>query len=95
MATPIKRSATVVRAEYEYMLRQATGNGWEPRCSDKPEEYSDYDRAKSQAEAAALCEGCPMLALCRENALIVKPGWTVLGGISWKNGRQVTAADME
>jgi hypothetical protein len=92
-ATPItltpRRSDAEVIADFEEMLEAAHVNGWADKlnCYDKPELFADYKRSPSQEEAAALCASCPLFELCEPYAVVVRRPWTVLGGVSWVEGR--------
>ena len=78
------------RREYHEMLNQAHINGWSDKmpCHERPDLFTDMERAVSQDEAAALCAGCPMLTVHREAVLAFPPKWGVAGGISWDRGMQ-------
>lgn len=78
-----------VRDEFNYMLEQAKINGWEIKipCHGRAREFMDMRSPKSQEEAQALCEGCPLLQLHRQEAEIFRPPWGVAGGVSWVDGK--------
>ena len=85
----VKRPIREIAAEYHYMMRQAVVNGWNEKlhCVSRPDKFQE-DRELLQTEAEALCVGCPMYALCREQGLATRPDQGVMGGISWLNRRQ-------
>ena len=83
-----KRGAKQIHQEYEFVLRQATENGWQPKCYKDSASFTDFEEPPTQREAQELCSGCPMFTPCREEAMVVKPAWGVMGGISWLDRRQ-------
>lgn len=58
------------------------------KCKGDPSAWTDYDgkHIPSDAEAAKLCSGCPMLQACANNAAAIRPGWGVWGGGAWVYG---------
>jgi hypothetical protein len=85
---PPKRPLRIIAAEYHEMLNEARKNDWQVKCETSPDEFVLYDISPSKEVAKAMCAGCPMLVLCREQALATKPAWGVMGGIAWNNRRQ-------
>ena len=60
-------------------------DNYSPQCVDRPQDFSDWeeDAIPSPRTAFNLCNGCPLLLLCREAAHVSKPGWSVWGGETW------------
>lgn len=91
-----RRPRAVVRADYEQTLLDASENGWEPKCKDKPALYVDFKIAPPAVEAKRLCLGdgtaadrrCPMAALCKEWAHATKPEHGIYGGEVWQKGKK-------
>lgn len=68
---------------------QRSAKAPQPYCSDRPDEYVDYDEDSipSEEEAAAMCAPCPLRDLCLDNARRTQPGWGVWGGVAWVERR--------
>ena len=81
-----KRGAKMVKAEFQQMLREASVNGWQPRCYRQPELYADWLKAPSAEDAAELCAGCPLFDLCGEEARLTRPAWGIRAGVAWVYG---------
>lgn len=58
------------------------------KCRGNPEPYTDYNRdtIPSDAEAAKLCAGCPLMAACGNKAAAERPAWGVWGAQVWVYG---------
>lgn len=84
-----RRTATVVRKEYEHFMMEAKRNGWEDKlkCHDREYQFALYEFSPSAERAEAMCEGCPMLKLCKEFGKVTKPGWGVWGGVAYRYGQ--------
>jgi len=71
------------------MEKAHIGEGPQPLCHGKPEEFVDYGYPLPSIEdAELLCGPCPLLEACRANAKHRRPQWGILGGIVWVYGRQ-------
>jgi hypothetical protein len=59
-------------------------------CQEKPVRYADI--AQTPEEARELCEGCPVLMLCRPLGFTesVYADNMVYGGLTWRRGRPVS-----
>lgn len=65
-------------------------NAPQPLCVGRWEEFTEYDEEHTPTEeqAAEMCDGCPLLDICRQSAKKERPEWGVQGGIAWAWGRQ-------
>lgn len=52
------------------------------KCLDDPDPWLEYEpeQQPTREEAAALCAGCPLLALCDQYATVARPAHGVWGG---------------
>lgn len=87
-AKKMNRPAT---ENYNAALREARKSPRkpQPKCLARGELYAFYDQPPTRAEAKELCEGCPLLDVCRESARRERPAWGVRGGIAWNMGTQI------
>lgn len=66
------------------------GEGPQPLCHERPEEYVDYGYPLPTArQAEELCIECPLYLLCRKAAKHKPPAWGIRGGLVYVQGRQV------
>lgn len=86
-----KKMNRPVTPAYQDVLRTARRDPHapQPKCLERGEEYAFYEHPPTRAEAKELCEGCPLLAVCRESARRERPAWGVRGGIAWNMGTQI------
>ena len=90
LKTPGRRPAAVVKAEFQYFLEQSKENGWVVKCDGKSAEYADYVKPPTAEQAKEMCEGCPMLALCKEYGRATTPATGIWGGIRWNKGQAIS-----
>lgn len=59
-------------------------------CHGKYEQWTDYtlETMPSAGAAKAMCEGCPLLQACANNADQTQPGWGIWAGERWYYGRK-------
>ena len=62
------------------MRYQMHVRGIDPKCLGHEEEYIDYQRPPSAAQARAMCAGCPLFDLCDESVRLHPPSWGVWAG---------------
>jgi hypothetical protein len=60
----------------------------QPACDGRPATFVDYNVPPTEKECRALCEPCPLLAICRASARAQGPEWGIRGGIAWQGGKQ-------
>ncbi len=67
------------------------GEGPQPDCAGRPEEFVDYSYSEMPDKELAelLCSRCPLIEVCLKNARHRKPKWGVYGGLVYVDGRQV------
>lgn len=92
---PPRRRIGEVRAEWEHWMNEANKNGWRTPCFDNPDPYDNYEVRPTPAEAAALCDRCPLLELHRELASVTKADQEVCGGVLWIKGKPVLEDDVD
>lgn len=63
----------------------------QPKCANRSAEFSDYDEETlpTAEEAARLCAGCDLFALCEAYAKAEKPAWGVHAGEVYVQGKVV------
>lgn len=79
-----------VIAEFNYIGDQARVNDWSMNCEGRADEFVLYAFTPTADDAAALCAGCPMAALCLERATVTHQGWGVWGGVAFVDGKPYT-----
>lgn len=75
--------------ERKALLLQGQMNAREKApCAGRWEEFTDYTAANmpTAEEAAELCDGCPFLRACANNAQASAAGWGIWGGVRWLYG---------
>jgi hypothetical protein len=89
-----KRAIRIVRDEFNALLDDANETGYDRKfpCFNRPDLYTDYDRAPSPEEAEEMCAGCPIYNEHREYGIVTKPGWGIHGGIAYRYGKPASAS---
>jgi hypothetical protein len=61
------------------------------KCAGKYEQWTDYtaENAPTDSQARAMCDGCPFLMACANNAAAIEPYWGVWGGAVWYAGSKL------
>ncbi len=78
------------RSPFDHALERAwIGEGPTPDCHERPAEFVDYSHAPEPEVAALMCERCPLLALCADDAKRRRPAWGVRGGSAWAAGKRL------
>lgn len=80
LPTPVHRRA--------HAVADGAMAGLAAKCKGKPGPYTDYtgNTMPTDAEAAKLCSGCPLIEPCGLKAATERPDWGIWGGQVWLYG---------
>lgn len=81
-AIMVRPSAAEAWDALQEKLALLAERGTPARCTNKPDDYQDYDafNVPSPGRAKMSCAGCLAIAECGVYAEVEKPGWGVWGG---------------